>query len=95
MIQAYCLSETTTKSRRELEYGCYSEYWIGFYDVDAKHYPGKIRLICSSHGGMCNYRFKRFFDPIEIESEADMEIQEKLLTRINWMLDEGILMIDR
>jgi len=60
IIQAWCLSGNTIKSREDDKYGCYSEYWIGFYDEDAKQYPGQIRLDCSAFGGMCSYTFKEF-----------------------------------
>ena len=42
---------------------------------------------------MCSYDFKKFFDYSEIEIEADLELQEKLLSRINWLIDEGIIEI--
>ena len=93
VVQAWCLSETTIKNREDDEYGCYNEYWIGFYDKDAKSYAGKIRLSCSAYGGMCGNNFKKFFDPKEIDCEIDLEIQEKLLKRINWLIDEGIIEI--
>ena len=32
-------------------------------------------------------------DAKEIESENDLKIQEMLLERINWMVDEGIIEI--
>lgn len=92
-INAYCLSENTAKNNRDHEFGTYNEYWIGFYDEDAKSYAGKIRLSCSSYGGMCSYKFKKFFDPKEIECEIDLEIQEKLLAKMNWLIDEGIIEI--
>lgn len=93
VVQAWCLSETTIKNRLDDEYCCYNEYWIGFYDSNAKEYPGKIRLSCSSYGGMCHYNFTSFFNPKEIECEIDLEIQEKLLARINWMIDEKIIQL--
>ena len=95
VVQAWCLSETTIKNRKDDEYGCYNEYWIGFYDKDAKSYAGKIRISCYAYGGMCHYNFKKFFDPKEIGCEIDLEIQEKLLSRINWLIDEGIVEISK
>lgn len=93
VIQAWCLSETTIKNSKDDEYGCYDEYWIGFYDEDAKSHKGKIILNCYSYGGMCNYIFDNFFDMEEIENEMDLEIQEKLLARLNWLIDENIISI--
>ena len=69
-------------------------YWIGFYDKDAKSYANKIRLSCTSHEEMCGYNFKNFFDYFEIENVVDLELQEKLLERINWLIDEGIIKIN-
>ena len=69
-------------------------YWIGFYDKDAKSYAGKIRLSCSTMEDMCNYNFKKFFDYTEIDNEVDLELQEKLLERINWLIDEKIIKIE-
>ena len=68
-------------------------YWIGFYDQDAKSYAGKIRLVCTAMNDLCNYNFKKFFDPKEIDIMADLVMQEKLLEQINWLIDEGIVEI--
>lgn len=95
VVQAWCLSETTIKNSKDDEYGCYNEYWIGFYDKDSNAYADKIRLSCSSYGGICGYNFKKFFDHKEIDCEIDLEIQEKLLSRINWLIDEGIIEIPK
>ena len=93
VVGAWCLSETTIKNAKDDEFGTYSKYWIGFYDKDAKSYAGKIRMRCSAYGGMCNYKFNTFFNPKDIDNEIDLEIQEKLLSRINWLIDEGIVEI--
>ena len=93
VIGAWCLSETTIKNAKDAEFCCYNEFWIGFYDQDAKSYAGKIRIDCSAYGGMCVYNFTTFFNPKDIEGEIDLEIQEKLLSRINWLIDEGIIEI--
>ena len=42
---------------------------------------------------MCGYNVKKFFDFTEIENEVDLELQEKLLERINWLFDEKIIAI--
>lgn len=87
VVQAWCLSEIAGEQKFCDE----NQYWIGIYDEDAKAYAGKIRLSCTSYGGMCGYNFKEFFNPKEIERDIDLEIQEKLLSRLNWLLDEKIL----
>ncbi len=43
---------------------------------------------------MCSYNFEKFFDYAEIENEVDLELQEKLLERINWLINEGIIRIE-
>ncbi len=92
VVQAWCLSEGVGRGY----YGdSIDSFWIGFYDKDAKSYAGKIRLTCSALEDMCNYNFKKFFDYSEIENEIDLELQEKLLSRINWMIDEGIIVIPK
>ena len=93
VINAWCLSECVRPNPRD-SYGTYDlGYWIGFYDKDAKSYAGKIRLSCSSYGGMCGYNFKEFFNEKEMENEYDLQLQEKLLDRINWLIDEKIIEI--
>ena len=90
VVKAWCLSDGSGK-------GFYSNwmdsYWIGFYDKNAKTYAGKIRLRCSAMEDMCSYNFEKFFDYSEIEHEVDLELQEKLLDRINWLIDEKIIKI--
>lgn len=95
VIKAWCISGDTCKNHKDREYGTYDSYWIGFYDDDADSYAGKIRMHCSAYGGMCDYKFKKFYNPLEIDNEIDLEIQEKLLARINWMIDEGIISIEK
>ena len=90
VIGAWCLTDGSGKGY----YGGHiNSYWIGFYDENAKSYAGKIRLKCSAYEDMGSYDFKKFFDPKEIETEIDLELQEKLLSRINWLIDEGIVKI--
>lgn len=90
VVHAWCISENTIKNANDKRYGTYNDYWIGIYDEDAK-IKNKVKVYCSAYGGMCHYRFNHFFDKKEIESEIDLEIQEKLLAKINELLDKGIL----
>ena len=80
VVQAWCLSDGTGKG---FYGGHFDSFWIGFYDKDAESYAGKIKLKCSAMEDMCNYNFKKFFDPKEIENEVDLELQEKLLRFLN------------
>lgn len=90
VINAWCLSGGSGKGF----YGGYIDsYWIGFYDNDAKSYAGKIMLKCYAMEEMCNYNFKSFFNEKEIENKWDLELQEKLLEVINWLIDERIIEI--
>ena len=86
VLSAWCIIETAGKFED-------AEYWLGIYDEDAPAYKGKFRFNFSSHGGMCDYKFKKFFDFSEIENEYDLEIQEKFLSKINFLIDEGILVV--
>lgn len=88
VINAWCISGSigTDRDRR---IGNDNEYWIGIYD---KPYRGKmVHYRCSCWGGMGSYKFNRFFKLDEIENERDLETQEKLLSVINNLLDNGIL----
>lgn len=91
VVRAWCLSGTTCETAAD-EMWC-DGYWIGFFDDDAKEHAGKIRLSCTSYGGMCGYNFKKFYDEKEIENESDLKIQEMLLGRLNWLIDEGIVAV--
>ena len=91
-INAWCITESTAKTMKDEEFGTYNDYWIGFYDEGI--YKNKdIKYSVSAYGGMCSYNFEKFFDYTEIENEIDLEIQEKFLKMINWLLDEQIIKI--
>lgn len=90
VIHAWCL----TGGAGEGLYDSMNDYWIGFYDEDAPAYAGKTRFSVSTYEGMCSYKFNTFYKPSDIDNLADLEIQEKLLDRMNWLLDEGIVKID-
>lgn len=92
VVQAWCLSGGSGSGYFG---GFMNNYWIGFYDEDANAYAGKIRLSCTALEDMCSYNFTRFYDYREIEHEIDLELQEKLLERINWLIDEGIIQINQ
>ena len=90
VIHAWCL----TGGAGEGLYESMNDYWIGFYDEDAPAYAGKIRFSVSTYEGMCSYKFNTFYRPSDIKILADLEIQEKLLDKMNWLLEEGIVKID-
>ena len=95
VVNAWCISGSTVKSAKEDEYCCYDEFWLGVYDEDAKAYAGKVKVNFSAYGGMCNYNFNKFYDYRKIENEADLEVQEMFLEKINVLLDEGILEVQK
>lgn len=91
VIKAWCL---TGGSGKGYHGDWIDSFWIGFYDLDVE-FAGKIRFYCTSYEDMCGYEFKSFFDYSEIENEVDLELQEKLLEKINWMIDEKIIKIEK
>lgn len=95
VINAWCISGSTAKNAKEDEYGCYDEFWLGVYDKDAKSYADKIRVKFSAYGGMCHYNFNKFYDYTKIEHEIDLEVQEMFLEKINMLLDEGIVEVQK
>lgn len=90
VINAWCISETTIKSPNDSRYGTYNDYFIGIYDENSER-KSKLKVYCNAYGGMATYNFKKFFDYKEIENEMDLEIQEKLLNKINNLIEQGIL----
>lgn len=95
VVNAWCISGSTAKSAKEDKYCCYDEFWLGVYDEDAKVYAGKVKVEFSAYGGMCNYNFNKFYDYKKIENETDLEVQEMFLEKINMLLDEGILEVQK
>lgn len=93
VVHAWCVSGNTTKNAADHEFGTYNAYWLGVYDEDCKEYPGQIHLDFSAYGGMCRYIFDKFYDYSTIEYEIDLEIQEKFLEKINFLIDEGVFII--
>lgn len=90
VVKAWCISDTTIKNSKDSRFGTYNDYWIGIFDEDSTR-KQKLVVKCSTYGGMASYNFKKFFDYSEIENEMDLEIQEKLLDKINFLIDEKIL----
>ena len=91
VIDAWCM----TKSIGNEAFCDNTEYWMGFYDLDCKRYPGKFRFAFTTYGGMCGYSFQKFFQPKDIDREDDLRIQELFLDAINNLLDDGILVFSK
>lgn len=88
VISAWCIVECVGLSED-------AEYWVGIYDEDAPAHKGKFRFYFCTYEGMCSYEFKKFFDFSEIENKYDLEIQEKFLSKINYLIGEGILLLPK
>ena len=82
-LRAWCLSEWVG-NEDDRKFGSGNEYDIAFYD------SGEIELFCSCMR-VISYNFKTFFNPNEIDHENDLILQEKLLNRLNWLIDERIV----
>lgn len=90
VIKAWCITGIAGTPQDE-EFGSDDSFWIGIYDEDAPAYAGEFRIMLTTYGGMCGYEFNKFFDENDIDNERDLEIQEKFLSKINELIDCGIL----
>ena len=95
VIDAWCITRDTAKNGNDRTFGTYDSFWLGIYDDDAKSYAGKLRYYFDSYGGMCSYKFDRFYDELQIDNMDDLEIQEKALEVLNQLIDDGVLMLDK
>ena len=43
---------------------------------------------------MCTYKFDKFYQEKDIENELDLKTQEGLLGTVNYLIDEGILVME-
>lgn len=85
VIKAWCLSEWIG-GEEDRRFCTGNWYQISFCD------SGEIKLLCTCME-MLSYNFKTFFNPNEIDHENDLILQEKLLNRLNWLIDERIVRI--
>lgn len=84
---SWCLSEWVGDEDEEYRtLNSSNEYTICFYD------SGEIKLFCTFMG-LFTYNFKTFFDPGKMENINDLILQENLLNRLNWLIDERIVRI--
>ena len=90
VIGAWCIVGAAG-SYMDVRFGTDNEFWIGIYDDNAKVYAGKLRVHLTSYGGMCGYEFNQFFREKDIKDDNDLLIQEKFLSKINELIDLGIL----
>lgn len=85
VVKAWSLSEWVG-DEEDRTFNSGNEYIICFYD------SGEIKLFCTCMG-LFTYNFKTFFDPGKMETINDLILQEKLLDRLNWLIDERIVRI--
>ena len=52
---------------------------------------GLVYTMTMPKHGMCGYKFNQFFREKDIENDNDLLIQEKFLSKINELIDLGIL----
>ena len=90
VINAWCINRIIGTDD-DVKYGTDNHIWIGIYDKP--YYNRRIHVRCSCYGGMCFYKFDKFFRYEDIEYENDFKTQEELLRTVNMLIDEGILVI--
>lgn len=90
VIGAWCIIGSAG-SDMDIQFGTDNEFWIGIYDDNAKTYAGKFRVHLTSYSRMCDYKFNQFFREKDIENDNDLLIQEKFLSKINELIDCGVL----
>lgn len=86
-INGYIISADTSHSREDYKRGTYNRFWVSF------NYNNSVELSLYAYGDKFSYTLEEFFNPLDIRNEDDLEIQEKLLYIINWMIDEEIIKI--
>lgn len=83
VVKAWCLSEWVG-DEEDRKFFTGNVYRILFYD------SGEIKLHCTCME-ILSYNFKTFFNAKEIDHENDLVLQENLLNRLNWLIDEKIV----
>lgn len=84
IVKAWCLSGGVGRSPLG---GSMSSFWIGIYDDESK----KVSIKLDAYEGMFNYNISKFYQLEDIETEVDLGIQELLLSKLNELIDNGIL----
>ena len=90
VIGAWCIVGAAG-SDMDVRFGTDNEFWIGIYDDNAKAYAGKLLVNLTYYLGICGYEFNQFFREKDIKDDNDLLIQEKFLSKINELIDLGIL----
>ena len=65
------------------------EFWIGFNEDNST-----IDCHFSCYGGMCWYKFDKFYRAQEISNQFDMNVQVNTIRWLNKLIDSGILAAD-
>lgn len=90
VINAWCISGAVGTCQ-DIDFGCENGYWIGIYDTE--YYGRRFHCYCTAWGGMCSFKFEKFFKSKDIENINDLNTQIKLLENLNTLIDEGILLL--
>ena len=90
IFNAWRLIKDTAKNDRDKLFGTINYFSITIYDKDSIN-KEKIKVNFYCRGGLCEYKFNKFFDYKDIDNELDLEIQEKFISTINYLLDKKIL----
>lgn len=88
VVNAWAVSRTSG-TKNDYKFGAEDCFVILIYD-----HKDKIKLSITSYGGMCSYKFNKFFDRKSIENYADLELHRELLSVVNELLDKKIIKID-
>lgn len=62
------------------------EFWVGFNEDN-----NRINYHFTAYGGMCDYKFKEFYQPQDIDNEYDLNVQVNTIRWLNMMIDRKIL----
>lgn len=89
VTSTWMIAETTVKSKQDIMYGTYNEYQIQVSD------DYEISVSCNTYGGMSGYVFEEFFNTADISCKIDLEIQKKLIGKINFLIDNDIFEVVR
>lgn len=90
--ECWVIDCNTIKEDKDILTKKYNTFELRFYEKGANKYPSKIQLDCRFGNGK-EYKFNNFFDSKDITEDIDLEIQEKLLSILNMLLDDKILVL--
>ena len=72
----WCISKFIGTDR-DVKYGANNDIWIGIYDKP--YYNKRVHTRCDCFGGMCTYKFDKFYQEKDIENELDLKITGRVV----------------